>query len=69
MNNPLMGMIMQMMGQSGGNPQGMAQQILAQNPEFARQLQGQNVPQMAQQMLRQQGIDPAMIQNMMGRRR
>ncbi len=38
MNNPLMGMIMQMMGQSGGNPQAMAQQILSQNPEFARQL-------------------------------
>lgn len=69
MNNPIMGMIMQMMGQSGGNPQAMAQQILSQNPEFARQLQGQNVPQMAQQMLRQQGIDPSMIQNMMGHRR
>lgn len=69
MNNPIMGMIMQMMGQSGGNPQGMAQQILSQNPQFAQQIQGQNVPQMAQQMLRQRGIDPSMIQNMMGRRR
>ena len=68
MVNPLMGTIMQMMGQSGGNPQAMVQQILSQNPEFAKQIQGQNVPQMAQQMLRQQGIDPAMIQNMMGRR-
>ena len=69
MNNPILGMFMQLMGQSGGNPQEMAQQILAQNPEFARQLQGQNVPQMAQQMLRQQGIDPGVIQNMMGRRK
>lgn len=69
MNNPIMGMFMQLMGQSGGNPQAMAQQILQQNPEFARQLQGQNVPQMAQQMLRQQGIDPGVIQNMMGHRR
>jgi hypothetical protein len=69
MNNPIMAMIAQMMGQSGGNPQGMAQQILSQNPEFARQLQGQNVPQMAQQMLRQRGIDPSMIQHMMGNRR
>ena len=68
MNNPIMGMIMQMMGQSGGNPQAMAQQLLSQNPQFARQLQGQNVPQMAQQMLRQRGIDPSIIQNMMGRR-
>ena len=68
MNNPIMGMIMQMMGQSGGNPQAMAQHLLSQNPQFARQLQGQNVPQMAQQMLRQRGIDPSIIQNMMGRR-
>lgn len=68
MNNPLMGMIMQMMGQSRGNPQAMAQQILAQNPEFARQLQGQNVPQMAQNMLRQQGIDPNMLQSMFNKR-
>ena len=63
-----MSTIMQMMGQSGGNPQAMAQQILSQNPEFAKQIQGQNVPQMAQQMLRQRGIDPNMIQQMMGRR-
>jgi hypothetical protein len=69
MNNNIMGTIMQMMGQSGGNPQAMAQQILAQNPQFARQLQGQNVPQMAQDMLRQQGIDPNMLMQMMGPRR
>jgi hypothetical protein len=59
---------MQMMGQGVGNPQAMVQQILSQNPEFAKQIQGQNVPQMAQQMLRQRGIDPNMIQQMMGRR-
>mgnify|MGYP003326786702 CR=1 FL=1 len=35
MNNNIMAMVMQMMGQSGGNPQAMAQQILSQNPEFA----------------------------------
>jgi hypothetical protein len=64
-----MAMIAQMMGQSGGNPQAMAQQILSQNPEFARQLQGQNVPQMAQNMLRQQGIDPNVLMQMMGPRR
>jgi isocitrate/isopropylmalate dehydrogenase len=69
MFNPIMGSIMQMMGQGGGNPQAMVQQILSQNPEFAKQIQGQNVTQMAQQMLRQQGIDPGMIQNMMSRRR
>lgn len=68
MNNNIMTMVMQMMGQSGGNPQAMAQQILAQNPQFARQLQGQNVPQMAQHMLRQQGIDPGMIMQMMNSR-
>lgn len=68
-NNNIMAMVMQMMGQSGGNPQAMAQQILAQNPQFARQLQGQNVPQMAQNMLRQQGIDPNVLMQMMGQRR
>lgn len=68
-NNNIMTMVMQMMGQSGGNPQAMAQQILAQNPQFARQLQGQNVPQMAQDMLRQQGIDPNVLMQMMGQRR
>ena len=68
MFNPILGSIMQMMGQGGGNPQAMVQQILSQNPDFAKQIQGQNVPQMAQQMLRQRGIDPNMIQQMMGRR-
>ena len=68
MFNPILGSIMLMMGQGGGNPQAMVQQILSQNPDFAKQIQGQNVPQMAQQMLRQRGIDPNMIQQMMGRR-
>lgn len=68
MYNNLMGTIMQLMTQSGGNPQAMAQQILAQNPEFAKQIQGQNVQQLAEQMLRQRGIDPNMIRNMTGRR-
>ena len=68
MFNPILGSIMQMMGQGGGNPQALVQQILSQNPDFAKQIQGQNVPQMAQQMLRQRGIDPNMIQQLMGRR-
>lgn len=68
MFNPVMTTIMQMMSQSGGNPQQIAQQILAQNPEFAKQIQGQDVQKMAQQMLRQRGIDPNMIQQMMGRK-
>ena len=68
MFNPVITTIMQMMSQGGGNPQLMAQQILAQNPEFAKQIQGQDVQKMAQQMLRQRGIDPNMIQQMMGRR-
>ena len=68
MFNPVITTIMQMMSQGGGNPQQMAQQILAQNPEFAKQIQGQDVQKMAQQMLRQRGIDPGMIQQMMGRK-
>lgn len=69
MNNQVMSMIAQIMGQGGGNPQAMVQRILSQNPDFARQLQGQNVPQMAQEMLRKNGMDPNMIFNMMGPRR
>ena len=66
-NNTMM-MIMQMMGQAGGNPQAMVQEILRNNPQFAQQIQGKDVSRMAQDMLRQRGIDPAQIQNMFPRR-
>lgn len=57
------------MMQGGQNPQVLANQILQQNPQFARMIQGQNVQQMAMEAMRQQGIDPNQIAQMMGGRR
>lgn len=67
-NNPIVSMIQQMMMRGGNNPQAMVQQILQNNPQFAQQIQGKDVSRMAQDMLRQRGIDPAQIQNMFPRR-
>lgn len=57
------------MMQGGQNPQVLANQILQQNPQFARMIQGQNVQQMAMEAMRQQGIDPNQIAQMLGGRR
>lgn len=54
------------MVQGGQNPQVLVNQILQQNPQFARMIQGQNVQQMAMEAMRQQGIDPNQIAQMMG---
>ena len=67
-NNPILMMIQQMMSRGGNNPQAMVQQILQNNPQFAQQIQGKDVSRMAQDMLRQRGIDPAQIQNIFPRR-
>ena len=67
-NNPILMMIQQMMSRGGNNPQAMVQQILQNNPQFAQQIQGKDVSRMAQDMLRQRGIDPAQIQSMFPRR-
>lgn len=56
----------QSMMHGGQNPQALANQILQQNPQFARMIQGQNVQQMAMEAMRQQGIDPNQIAQMMG---
>lgn len=56
----------QSMMQGGQNPQVLANQILQQNPQFARMIQGQNVQQMAMEAMKQQGIDPNQIAQMMG---
>ena len=67
-NNPIMTMISQMITRGGNNPQAMVQQILQNNPQFAQQIQGKDVSKMAQEMLRQRGIDPSQLQNMFPRR-
>ena len=59
-----MQMIMSMLQQGGNNPQSFAQALLQNNPEFAKQIQGQNPQSLAMQMLQQRGINPAQIEQM-----
>lgn len=68
MNNPFMMMLQNMANQSMGNVQQFAQNLLRQNPQFAQQIQGQNLQQEAMNMLRQQGIDPQSVMQMFGGR-
>lgn len=63
-NNPFAQQMMLMMQQGGQNPQAYVAQLLQQNPQFAQQIQGRNVQQMAAQALQQMGINPqAFFQN------
>lgn len=67
--NPMQ--MMQMLMQQGkGNPQAMAQQILQQNPQFAKAIQGQNPQQLAEQLMRKNGMDINQVMSMIngGRR-
>ena len=57
-NNAIMQQIAMMMQQGAGNPQAYVQELLRRNPQFAQQVQGQNVQQMAAQYLQQMGINP-----------
>jgi Tfp pilus assembly pilus retraction ATPase PilT len=66
MNNNPMQIISQMLMQAkNGNPQQFAENILKNNPNFANSIQGQNPKQLALNLLRQRGIDPSTIENMM----
>lgn len=66
MINPVEIMVQNMVRQSGGNIQGMAQNILKNNPEFANALQGQNLQELAMQEMRRSGINPRMLNGMFG---
>lgn len=65
MRNPIEMMVQNMLRQGGGNPQVIAQNILKNNPQFAQQLQGQNVQELAMQEMRRSGIEPRMFMNNM----
>jgi hypothetical protein len=58
---------MMMMNQGRANPQAYVNRLLEQNPQFAQQIQGKNVQQMAEEALRQRGIDPKMFFQSLGR--
>ena len=69
MRNPIEMMGQNMLTQGGGNPQVIAQNILKNNPQFAQQLQGQNLQELAMQEMRRSGIEPRMfMNNMFGKR-
>lgn len=69
MMNPVEMMIKNMIQQSGGNMQSMAQNILRNNPDFANAIQGQNLQQMAISKMAQNGMNPKMfMDNMFGQR-
>ena len=57
-NNPFAQQMMAMMSQGAGNPPGYVQQLLQNNPQFAQQIHGRDVKQMADQALQQMGINP-----------
>lgn len=67
--NPVEMMVQNMIKQSGGNMQGMAQNILKNNPQFANALQGQNLQELAMKEMRRSGIDPRMLNGMFGQNR
>ena len=65
MRNPIEMMVQNMLRQGGGNPQVIAQNILNNNPQFAQQLQGQNLQELAMQEMRKRGLNPQMFMNNM----
>lgn len=65
-NNP-MASIINLMAQGGNNPQAFAQQLLQNNPNFAKAIQGQNPQQLAMAELQRRGINPNQIMQMFRR--
>ena len=65
MRNPVEMMVQNMLRQGGGNPQVVAQNILKNNPQFAQQLQGQNLQELAMNEMRKSGLNPQMFMNNM----
>jgi hypothetical protein len=65
MRNPIEMMVQNMLRQGGGNPQVIAQNIIKRNPQFAQQLQGKNVQELAMNEMRKSGLNPQMFMNNM----
>lgn len=66
MKNPIEMMVQNMIRQGGGNMQGVAQNILKNNPQFANAIQGQNLQELAMKEMRRSGVDPRMLNGMFG---
>lgn len=63
MRNPIEMMVQNMLRQAGNNPQAVVQNIMRNNPEFAKGLQGQNLQQLAMSEMQRRGINPQMFMN------
>lgn len=57
-------MIRMLVQQGGANPQAFVQNILRNNPQFAKEIQGKNPQQFAQQLMQQNGIDINQVMSM-----
>ena len=64
--NPVEMMVQNMIKQSGGNMQAVAQNILKNNPQFANAIQGQNLQELAMKEMRRSGVNPKMLNGMFG---
>lgn len=67
---------MMSMARGGGNPDAFIQNLLQQNPEMSQRLQqlknssgGKSYNEIAQQLMRQQGIDSNQISQLFGQRK
>lgn len=63
MINPIEMMVQNMIKQSGGNLQMMAENILKNNPKFANAIRGQNLQNLTIQQMQNRGIDPHTFMN------
>ena len=61
--NPIEMIVQNMIRQGGGNLQVVAQNILRKNPQFAQQIQGQNLQELAMSEMRKRGMNPQMFMN------
>lgn len=67
LNNNAFSTITSLLTQCGNNPQMFAQNILKNNPEFAKAIQGQNPQELAMRELQRRGIDPNQIMRLIRR--
>ncbi len=61
--NPIEMIVRNMINQGGGNLQVIAQNIIRNNPQFAQQIQGQNLQELAMGEMRRRGINPQTFMN------
>ena len=63
-NNNTINYLINLVSRANGNPQDLAMNILKNNPNFARAIQGQDPKALAIQELQKRGINPDMIEKL-----